>query len=174
MISPVHWATAANPMHAAAADERDRQTDTVSFHRPCSAYNVGSAKNQQNRAAKKRLRAQKQTHTETETKTENLWCDARSRHIAHCWRWGSRRLLFHLDRCPYWISPAPSHLTMKPWNQLISWLIDQSIDWWNQSVNQVSRSGCILSCKEVYQLTSNANFNSSCQIPAIFGTVRTV
>ena len=58
--------------NACCCSGRTGQTDTVSFHRLCSTYIVGSAKNQQNRAAKKWLRAQKQTHTETETKTENL------------------------------------------------------------------------------------------------------
>jgi len=38
---------AANPLHAAVADDscRDRQTDTVPFHRPCSAYNASSVNN---------------------------------------------------------------------------------------------------------------------------------
>ena len=46
--------TAANPSHAAMAGERDRQTDrrtdTVPFHRPCSAYySANSANNAEDR-----------------------------------------------------------------------------------------------------------------------------
>jgi len=41
--------TAANPPHAAMAGERDRQTDrrtdTVPFHRPCSAYYSANSAN---------------------------------------------------------------------------------------------------------------------------------
>jgi len=45
-ISPVHGRSAANPPHTTAGvSRRDRQTDAQPFHKPCSAYNVGSIKN---------------------------------------------------------------------------------------------------------------------------------
>ena len=40
--------TAANPPHAAAASEWDRQTDTVPLHRPCSVSYADSVNNTYN------------------------------------------------------------------------------------------------------------------------------
>jgi len=67
--------TAANPPHAAMAGERDRQTDrrtdTVPFHRPCSAYySANSANNAEDRFLKQLLHRRTQrndcnTHKKT-------------------------------------------------------------------------------------------------------------
>ena len=39
-MSPTRQTHSNNPPHAAAAGERDRQTDTTPFHRPCSAHHT--------------------------------------------------------------------------------------------------------------------------------------